>query len=397
MPKEYDVLIAGGGVVGCAAALALANRSDLKIAVIESHPPSASDTHPSFDSRVIALAHASLQHMQNWQFDIGAVNGAPIKRIHVSDRKHSGQTVLSADDAHVDMLGKVVRLEALGLALYADVVQSKVDYFSPESISSVARTQDKVSVQTSKQALQAKLLVVAEGADSATRAMLGAQCEQSDYQQTAIISNVTTQLNHENCAFERFTKYGPIAFLPMAGVFDHQDKQQNDKLMSVVWTCSNAHVDELLAMPEHALLSKLQSLFGTRLGRLTSASPRVSYPLSLKQCHDFSGHRYICIGNAAQSLHPIAGQGFNLGVRDINDLLKAVSKDDDTGSFAVTQHYRELRAKDKHAVMQATDALVRGFSNHYLPMVLGRNTALCALNYISPLKQTFARFAMGQR
>ncbi|WP_371195129.1 FAD-dependent oxidoreductase [Glaciecola sp. SC05] len=393
MPTHYDVVIAGGGVVGCAAALALANLSSLKIAVVESHPPSASGTHPSFDARVIALAQSSLSHLGSWKFNHGAISGAPIQRIHVSDRKHSGQTVLDATDANVDMLGKVVRLEELGLSLYEALQSTDVDYFTPESISAVTNHADCIVLSTEAREIECKLLVIAEGADSNTRALAGIQCLTDDYQQTAIISNVSTQLAHENCAYERFTKHGPLAFLPMFT----DDKKYAGTLMSVVWTCSNSQLAEIMSLSDEAFLRRLNGMFGNRLGRLTTTTARQSYPLMLKQSEFFVSHRCICIGNAAQSLHPIAGQGFNLAVRDVNDLVTALKDASDAGSFATTQQYRKAREKDKLAVVGATNLLVRGFSNHYLPFVIGRNKALSALNFVGPLKNKLTQFAMGQR
>ncbi|MFC4700246.1 FAD-dependent monooxygenase [Glaciecola siphonariae] len=476
MPKVYDVIIAGGGVAGCAAAAALSNIASLNIAVVELCPPTKTNVHPSFDSRVIALANASLSHLRSWDFDIDAVNGAPIERIHVSDRKHIGQVVLDAQSANVAQLGKVVRLEDLGLALYKTITsasdgleqKAKVDYFTPEYIASVTRSASELTVVTQKakeaedstedsnatlanaqvntqadaqvdkaaqaqltktkrtqdkggRTLKAKLLIIAEGADSKTRNMLGIRSLQDDYEQHAVITNVTTQLPHNNCAFERFTKYGPLAFLPMAS--DEQDTSKT--LMSVVWTTSSHHAQAILDLPEKAFLYKLGGLFGSRLGRIESASPRASYPLLLKQSPEFSSHRVICIGNAAQSLHPIAGQGFNLGVRDIQDLLLILQKTlaetnelqpalknaqdlsnaaqtansgaIDIGSFAVTQAYKHARSKDKQAVIGATDLLVRGFSNHDLPFVLARNKALIAMNALPSAKRAFSHYAMGER
>jgi 2-octaprenyl-6-methoxyphenol hydroxylase len=376
--KAYDVVIAGGGVVGCAAALALSNISSLNIAVIESHPPTKTDIHPSFDARVIALANESLAHLKSWHFDIDGVVGGEIKRIHVSDRRHIGQVILDAKDADVAQLGKVVRLEELGLSLHHSLENN--------------------------QSISTKLLVIAEGADSNTRKLVGLASQHEDYKQSAIITNVTMQLPHQDCAFERFTKYGPVAFLPMSPLQkDSADIASADKMMSVVWTCEREDEQALLNLPEHEFMSMLNALFGSRLGRIEAITPRFSYPLILKQSEDFSSHRCICIGNAAQSLHPIAGQGFNLGVRDIQDLVKAIqsaadlSDTNDVGSYAVTTLYKQLRKQDKQSVIKATDMLVRGFSNHYLPFVLGRNKALMALNSLGALKAHFAKFAMGQR
>ena len=426
MTRTYDVIIAGGGVAGCAAAHALSQIHQLKVAVIESHPPRESGQPAHLDARVIALASSSLDYLDAWGLDTAQVAGADIKRIHVSDRKHIGQTILDTQfldkqsldtqslhtqflDTHGQALtrfGKVVRLEELALQFYNTCTAP--DYFTPESINKVVRDADSVTVSTQARTISAKLLVIAEGASSKTRELVGIDVQAEDYEQSAVITNVRMDLPHNNCAYERFTKYGPLAFLPLNAAVDTPlqsqasgdvNMQSNDKstLMSVVWTCSSERVDDIMTMPDSAFANKLSALFGTKLGRVISTGPRQAYPLVLTKCADFAAHRCICIGNAAQSLHPIAGQGFNLGVRDINDLLTATAGESDIGAYSVIERYRQLRKQDKHTVISATDMLVRGFSNHYLPFVVGRNKALNLLNFMPPLKRKFGQFAMGNR
>jgi 2-octaprenyl-6-methoxyphenol hydroxylase len=412
MTNTFDVVIAGGGVVGCAAALAITNSTNLSVAVIESHPPEQSDIHPSFDARVIALAHSSLQCLRDWQFDISKIDGGDIKRIHVSDRKHIAQVVLDAAEIGVDALGKVVHLEQLGLALLSSIDKASVNnasvkntdasnnqlkYFCPETIQAVQKHQETISLTTSERSLTCKLLVIAEGAQSSTRTLAGMDVQTDDYEQTAIVTNVTTELAHNNCAYERFTQYGPLAFLPMHDSFNTQADGSKQRLMSVVWTTSHAYAARLSSVADEAFLAELNSLFGSRLGKLEACTSRYQYPLMLRQASNFVSHRSICIGNAAQSLHPIAGQGFNLGVRDIQALVKVLKGSQDAGDFSTVQAYKAERVDDKAKVIGATDLLVRGFSNHYAPFVIARNKALFGLNMLSPLKNKFARFAMGQR
>jgi 2-octaprenyl-6-methoxyphenol hydroxylase len=171
--------------------------------------------------------------------------------------------------------------------------------------------------------------------------------------------------------------------------------------MSVVWTSGHAHAARLMGLSDEVFLAELNALFGSRLGKLEACTPRYHYPLALREAESFVSHRSICIGNAAQSLHPIAGQGFNLGVRDIQGLVKALQRasaqKQDVGAFSTLQAYKTERCDDKAKVIGATDLLVRGFSNHYAPFVIARNKALLGLNLLSPLKNKFARFAMGER
>jgi 2-octaprenyl-6-methoxyphenol hydroxylase len=413
---DYDIVIAGGGIVGCAAALALSNATSYSIAVIEAFDAQAkaqaegnnqtsisSDNsnksatmHPSFDARVVALAKESFKQLQQFGISLndGTVSSCPIKHIHVSDRGHLGQVQLhhSKQQNSDKDLGYVVSLAELGQQMLVQLKQTNVDYLCPEKIQSVEQGQEQTNLQLSDKTISAKLVLVAEGGQSPSREKFGLSASIEEYAQSAIIANVITQLPHNNSAFERFTSQGPIALLPMQTDAGNQ--------MSLVWTIDREKADDVMAMSENEFLVKLQLLFGDKLGRFQAASTRYAYPLSLMQVKPFAAHRVICIGNAAQSLHPIAGQGFNLGVRDIKslvDLLAGSEKDSDPGLFSVINAYRKKRTQDKSSVIGATDALVKVFSNQYLPFTICRNLSLIALNHNPSLKNALASFAMGER
>ncbi|MFQ3248989.1 MAG: 2-octaprenyl-6-methoxyphenol hydroxylase [Glaciecola sp.] len=410
--SDYDIVIAGGGIVGCAAALALANATSYSIAVIEAFETEAKAEnnekvkkgesaktaimHPSFDARVVALAKESFKQLN--QFGIGlneqAVDCCPIKHIHVSDRGHLGQVQLQQSNIQhtEDDLGYVVSLAELGQQMLAQLKHTNVDYLCPEKITSLIRSQDKTDLQLSNKTISAKLVLIAEGGQSPSREMFGLSASVEEYAQSAIIANVITQLPHNNSAFERFTSQGPVALLPMQTDAGNQ--------MSLVWTIDQDKTDDVMALGEAEFLNKLQQLFGDKLGRFQAASTRYAYPLSLMQVKQFAAHRVICLGNAAQSLHPIAGQGFNLGIRDIKgllDILAGKGKKADPGEFSVINAYKKVRTQDKESVIAATDALVRVFSNQYLPFTISRNLSLIALNHNSALKNSLASFAMGER
>lgn len=438
---DYDIVIAGGGIVGCAAALALSNATSYSIAVIEAFEPKQS-MHPSFDARVVALAKESYKQLTQFGIDMddGMLNCCPIKHIHVSDRGHLGQVQLHSKDLHdhnqrnhhnrhnqsnhhnqrthnhqqpfdhsvessantdnikhhstSDSLGYVVALATLGEKMMAQLKLSRVDYFCPEKIVSVERSQDKTQLQLLNNSISAKLVLIAEGGQAPSRELFGLSTSVQDYAQSAMIANVITQAPHRNRAFERFTSQGPIALLPMQTNAGNQ--------MSLVWSIEHNKADAVMAMNDGDFLRKLQQLFGDKLGRFEAASTRYCYPLSLVQVERFTAHRVICLGNAAQSLHPIAGQGFNLGIRDVKGLIDVFSvfSDEnlgDPGAFAVINAYRKNRAQDKNKVIGATDALVSIFSNQYLPFTLARNVSLIALNHSPKLKNTLASFAMGER
>lgn len=392
---NVDIIIAGGGVVGCTAALAIANRFPYKIAVIEAFDTQSSATvssnsqHPSFDARVVALAKQSVVQLESFGIELSDIDMCPINQIHVSDKGHVGQVRLNADEQQP--MGQVIALEHLGAILQKQLEQHpQISLFKPDKIVTLTRSQLCVDVQTQHSQINAKLLLVAEGANSKTKALAGINNQVSSYSQSAIIANVETQLPHQNCAFERFTSQGPIALLPM--------NKQHGNRMSLVWTTNDESVDEIMALSEAEFLVKLRQLFSDKLGRFTQTSLPKSYPLQLVVADNFASHRVICVGNTAQSLHPIAGQGFNLGIRDIFDLCRSI--DEHEGDLADIQHilsYKQIRNADKHTVISATDSLVRLFSNQHSPFVVARNLGLLGLNINESLKARFTKFAMGER
>ncbi|MFC3120921.1 FAD-dependent monooxygenase [Agaribacter flavus] len=394
--KDIDIIIAGGGVVACVAALAISKLTDFSVAIIEKHPPKQNDLHPSFDAKVIALARQTIKQLSEFDIELNDIDMGLIEAIHISDRKHIGQTHLDAKKLGFSYFGKVVRLEELGLSLYSQLKSQGIDYISPDCITDISVSKEKVTATTENHVFSAKLLVIAEGANSPTRDLLKLPVKTYDYQQTAIVSNVRMQMPHNNHAYERFTKYGPLAFLPM-------QLAKGEHWMSVVWTLPNDRTSEILALEEDTFCAQLQSLFGYRLGNIKASSARFSYPLMLKEATSYTHHRVICIGNAAQSLHPIAGQGFNLGIRDVANLLISMTTKNDSGkqaslgSFAQIKHYRVLCDSDKQMTIGATDSLVHMFSNHFEPLVIGRNAGLFALNHSESLKRKFSKVAMGER
>lgn len=400
----FDVVISGGGVVGCLAAFALAKHSDSKVCLLEANTAQgASAKHAGFDARVIALAANTLNVLEGLGVDLSEIEHEPIKHIHVSDRGHLGQVRLHAKDQGRDALGKVVAIDALGQYLLNSLGKfENVTILRPAKIINITQEQSHNLLSISDgQTIQCKLLLISDGGKSNTVQLFNIKREVTDYQQVAIISNIQTQLPHNNTAFERFTQEGPLALLPMQATGDEAD----ERLMSIVWCVNKESADELLAMSDNDFLKQLQAAFSFKLGNMLRCTERYTYPLSLARVDDFCRHRVICIGNAAQTLHPIAGQGFNLGLRDVAGLLDVFAEQKakgalpsfDCGGFAVTQAYQQARSADKNATIFATDGLLRIFSNAYAPMVTARNIGLLAMNKLPKLKQTFADFAMGNR
>lgn len=404
--QHFDLAIAGGGSNGCALALALSRSSGLKIAIVEAQPFLTADTaqqlHPGFDARVVALAKHSYDLLQGFGVDELDKIATSIKHIHVSDRGHIGQCQLHHQDYNLPALGYVVELQRLGEALQNQLSaadNSHISWFCPEQIQALQQHQDAIDITlTSGAQLSAKLLVVAEGGNSPTRELLNINTEISPYAQIALIANVMTNKPHNNWAFERFTEHGPLALLPLSGT-DETQQVGDVARCSLVWTIEPDQQQALMDASDADFLAQLQSAFGYRLGKFNRVGERFCYPLQLVRASTSVTHRAAVIGNAAQSLHPIAGQGLNLGLRDVEALcqciLEAVQSGDDIGQYSVLRAYEQSRKSDQNLTIGMTDGLVRIFSNNYLPLVTGRNLGLLAMNQLPQLKTQLARQAMG--
>jgi len=386
-------VISGGGIAGCALALALHNNTQYRIAVIEPHVPRWDNKHPSFDARVIALADESWKILKALGIELPSLNSSPIKKICVSDRRHFGQTVLDAETMGKSCFGKVVHLSELGRNLHEQLENTEIEYLMGSAIEEVSRERDCINIQTSGHSLICRLLVLAEGARSPTRTQLGMISSQENYQQSAVIANIETQLSHNGRAFERFSQHGPIALLPLP----QTNREKNGRQMSLVWCVDEEKVPIIMAYSPTEFSSHLQTLFGDKLGCFKLLSEPEHYPLSIQIAKDNVSHRVVCIANTAQTLHPIAGQGFNLGLRDIRDLCETVRQQTDLGSYKQIRAYQKLRESDRNQTIALTDGLVRVFSNHNVPLTPLRSMGLSFLNFSGTAKTAFAEFSMGQR
>ncbi|RMG38346.1 MAG: 2-octaprenyl-6-methoxyphenyl hydroxylase [Gammaproteobacteria bacterium] len=388
----YDVLIVGGGMVGASLGLALSGQG-LRIGLIDAHAP-GDPAQPSYDDRAIALAWGSrriFEGMGVWQ-DI-ADDAEPICEIHVSDRGHFGFTHLSAREEQVPALGYVATARHIGQVLLARLRDcADVQWIAPAQVVGVASDEQVARVHIERkgasETLQARLLVAADGGRSFVREALGLPTRQWQYGQSAVVTNVTPSRPHRNVAFERFTETGPIALLPMS-----------EGRCAVVWTVRDEQVEEVMALDDQAFLHAFQARFGYRLGRFERVGRRASYPLSLLRVTESVRPRIALIGNAAHTLHPIAGQGFNLGLRDVAALvdlaLGADAAGDDIGGETVLYNYERWRQRDQRNVALATDGLARIFSNPLPPVRLARNLGMLALDLLPPARHRLAAAAMG--
>lgn len=384
--RRCDVAIAGGGMVGLSLAAALAELP-LDVAVIE---PVAADAglQPSFDSRTTALSAGSRRVLEGigvWRGIAG--EATPIRRIHVSEQGAFGTANLTAAEQGVASLGYTIENRLLGRTLRERVAAIPRLHLCPAGVREVETGPDAVLLRTDAgESFAARLVVAADGAQSAVRTALGIPASVSDYDQHAIVAHVDTARFHDHTAYERFTPTGPIAVLPIA-----------EGRSAIVWTLAPESARRVLALPDDDFISELQAAFGLRLGRFTRVGRRQSYPLALTRSERLTAPRAVILGNAAQTLHPVAGQGFNLALRDVAMLaeLLADSGGGDPGADALLERYAAWRTPDREAVIRFTDSLVRGFGLPLAPLQRLRGSGLLLFDLLRPVKHEFARRTMG--
>lgn len=395
--EQFDIVIVGGAITGSVLALALSHFSQQKmsIAIVEKLLPNY-EQQGGFDARSIALAEGSLQKMRQILplagEDLGSIIeaiGTPIQQIHIADKGHFGKTTLKANELPVSQFGVVVELAKLGKKLTACIQQHpNIKLFCPNKVEVIERSQQlcKLTLKNSEQ-LSCRLLIAADGIQSNVAKQCGVDTLQvRDYKQSAVIANVELSEPHQNQAFEYFTEQGPFALLPLTG-----------NCMSLVWCTKQA--DELMQLPDEVFLDRLQQQFGWQLGKFLRVSKRFVYPLMLQKTGSHIHHRLAIVGNAAQMLHPVAGQGFNLGLRDLYTLAKLVAKTfnqgQDIGEFSVLSAFEKIREQDQKQMMAITSGLISIFSCEILPMQIGRNLGLLSISHSKILREWGVNKALG--
>ena len=379
MLEHVDILIAGGGPVGATLALAL-RASGLTVMVLEAR----SHFSHRADPRTLALSYGSrliLQRLGIWQ---SLPQPAVIETIHISHKGGLGRSVLSAAAEKVPALGYVVNYAALNEALHAALTHSQIHYITGARVTQVRSVQSYAVADFEHNGalhqVTARLLALADGGRNLSD-IPGVKQHVRDYGQSAVIAHVKTELAQCNVAYERFTPEGPVALLPSGDGY------------ALVWTTAPEKVPDMLQWDDATFLAKLHAHFGDRLGAFTQTGPRASFPLTLRYSKPVAGPRIVLLGNAAQMLHPVAGQGFNLGLRDAWELSVEILRTvpGQIGSAAMLSNYSQSRKPDTQGGILFTDALVRTFSNDSLALQHARGAALMALDMLPPVKRFIVR------
>jgi 2-octaprenyl-6-methoxyphenol hydroxylase len=393
MTETFDIAIVGGGMVGASLAVALAPLG-LKVALVEAVAHDSA-SQPSFDERTTALSNGSRRILETLGVWSGVEAQATlIRKIHVSDQGRFGFARIDATEQGLAAMGYVVPNRSLGAALWPRLRASDgIQVHCPAQVSRITVHERAVTLEIAQDgrtdAIDTRLVVAADGAQSAVRSAFGVDAESRDYEQTAVITTVLPQRFHDHVAYERFTSAGPLALLPLEG-----------GRCTLVLTLSPDLAASAMAWPDDEFLAEVQRRFGFRLGRFLKVGRRAAYPLSLTRAARTSAGRCVIVGNAAQGLHPVAGMGFNLGLRDVASLAELIAERRhephfDAGAASLLSDYDAWRAADRGGVIAFTDGLVRMFANP-LRIVRGlRNAGLLAFDLLPPAKAALSRLSTG--
>lgn len=383
-------------MVGSSLALALAPLG-LRIAIVEP-VPRAAKAQPSFDDRSTALSRSTqrmFEAMGLWDDIVAAAT--PIESIHVSDKGRFGFSHIDAEQQGVEALGYVVINRVLGGVLQTALRDvDGLDFLCPARIIDAHLAPNEASVtilegEDVTRVLSCDLLVAADGANSSVRTMIGIAANQLAYGQRAVIGNLLPEKDLRNCAYERFTEHGPLALLPVA-----------DKRAAFIWSVAEADAQRVLALDDTDFLAEIQQAFGNRLGAFSRVGQRAAYPLVLSKALRLTAQRAVLVGNAAHGLHPVAAQGFNLGLRDvaalcdcIADVRRQSGSESDIGGALVLERYSSWRRQDQKKLVGFTDGIVHLFEHTSGPMRTLRNIGMLGFDLIPGVRSLFAKHTMG--
>lgn len=400
--SSSHILIAGGGMVGLSLALLLdqALEPNARITLVEgmaltNAEGSSAAYHPSFDARSTALSYSTAQYYRELDIWTALEPGlGAIRHIHVSRQGRFGSTLLDAQERGWEAMGWVVENPCLGQALIAAVRQRpRIELRCPARVVDAQPSARGMCVALEDDQEDVDLLIVADGAESALRTKLGFFTQRKRYGQHALVANVGFESEHGNRAFERFTTSGPLALLPLPSSSESRHR------MALVWSLDPERAETLKEADEHTFAAALLEEFGHRLGRVSRVGDRQCYPLTLTEAKEQARRACVVLGNAAHALHPVAGQGFNLALRDAAVLASLVAEALKTGchpgSPEVLSDYLQKRQRDQSQTIAASDALPSLFMSRDPLLSMARDLALSGLDLLPGLQREFIKQAAG--
>ena len=391
MKAHYDIVINGAGMVGSALACALAD-SGLSIAIVEPREPVLDWPDDSIDLRVSAITVASeriFHHLDVWPAMVRR-GISPFRDMRVWDAGGSGRIHFDAAEIGAAHLGHVIENRVIQAALLEGMQRhDNVDLLTPASVETMTVTDERVMLTLNDgNSVTARLLVGADGGNSPVRELAGITTSGWQYRQQAVVANVATELPHQECAWQRFLSGGPLAFLPLAN--GHS---------AIVWSTTPQHAESLLAMNETEFMAAVTEAFDSRLGRVTATSQRAAFPLRLQHARCYVRHRLALVGDAAHTIHPLAGQGVNLGLLDAATLAEVIADarraGKDIGRQHVLRRYERWRKGDNLLTMGVMDGFKRLFGASSTLLRHLRNSGLSMADSATPLKHFIMQRAMG--
>lgn len=396
-----EVIIVGGGMVGLSLSLMLA-KAKINVKLLEAikypteHDQKLLEYHSRFDARNSALSRRSISiYQQLGLWTVLQQYATPILEVQITEQGSFGHATLRAQEERVESFGQVIENAWLGRVLLNEVRQSEyIELIDGVEVTALTQNESSVCVTAvqAEQAMpfEAPLVIAADGRDSKCRQLLGVSASHHDYEQAALVTTVQTSKPHQQVGLERFSPLGPLALLPLPG----------DYRRSVVWPVKKGEQEQWLGeVNDDHFLAALQHAYGDRAGRFEKTAPRFCYPLSQVLADKQAIGRVVLMGNAAHTLHPVAGQGFNLCLRDADVLVRYLTthlkNHEDIGTPSLLQAYEKARRKDQQRVIKFCDSVVKGFSNNHPVLKLARNVGLLAFDHIPGVKPLVANYAMG--
>lgn len=384
MTSSFDVIVIGGGIVGLSAAIAMSQRG-YSVALIDAGTLTVETT--KLDSRVYAINNASQSLFQTigiWDL-LDKARVSPYEHMHVWDAANSAHIDFDARIVGMDRLGTIIEESIIKQALLQQISTNNIALFPDCRITSVQPTAESVCIETDNKKWQAKLMIVADGAASATRELLGVAVTSWPYHQQAIVTSIHTDKPHQRTAYQVFNPDGPLAFLPLA---DHHE-------CSIVWSTSPAWAQQLMALPDEEFAEQIRDAFDAKLGNCKVVSKRHQFPLHMRHAKCYSGPGWLLMGDAAHTIHPLAGLGLNMGLADLRSWLSISEQKQQAWSTKILGVYQRQRKFQVWQMVALMEGLKTIFANPTTPITMLRSFGLRACNNLPLLKRLFIEQAAG--